>query len=179
MALNFGDIRRRFRWRLEHAYRRALDAQIKIINRSLARYFAEGATASVEYVTTVKDVKMRYRQWLFTFVGQALSAWALMEELIVAIASLLLKTEINKSGVVMYSIINFSVWLTLIDELFPLEPVYMPLKPKWNKISKRLRSLKDIRDRLAHHVISTKDDAELIEDNASLMPSRFDFRQKS
>src|SRR5882757_11102239 len=52
---------------------------------------------------------------LFTITGNALSSWARMEQKLVMIACCLLRTnKVEKAGVVMYSIINFSVWLSLI-----------------------------------------------------------------
>jgi hypothetical protein len=78
----------------------------------------------------------------------------------------------------MYSIINFNVWIGLIDELFVLEPSQTPLKPKWNKISERLRGLKDTRDRLAHHTIYSGPKIGATGDTL-LRPGRLDARQKS
>lgn len=87
---------------------------------------------------------------LFAAVGAALSSWAKMEELLVIIAALLLRVDVQKSGLILYTIINFNVWINLIDEMFPLEPQFMPCKPRWNQISTRIRAIKDNRDRLAH-----------------------------
>jgi len=114
-----------------------------------------------------------YRRALFTNVGMALSAWAGIESLLVAIATLLLRTnEANKVGAVMYSIVSFPTWLSIIDDLFLLEPLYISLKPKWNKINNRLRGAKETRDRLAHHTIYETG-------GVSLTPGRFDFTQKA
>jgi hypothetical protein len=124
--------------------------------------------------------KSVHRQALFANVGLALSQWAGLEDTLVAIASMLLRThEANKVGIVMYSIVNFNVWRSIIGELFSQEPLYRPLKTKWNKISERLRELKDTRDRLAHHTIYYGDRATTITGDTSLRPSRFDIRQKS
>lgn len=135
---------------------------------------------TAEWATHDQDLAEKterlYRQGVFTNVGLALSAWAGMEELLVAIAGLLLGTnDFAKVGTVMYSIISFSVWLGIIDELFSQAPLYSPLKPKWNKINGRLRGLKDIRDRLAHHTIYSGDGTP----STALKPARFDVRQKS
>jgi hypothetical protein len=61
----------------------------------------------------------------------------------------------------------------------PPTPRYITLKPRWNKVSERLRGLKDTRDRLAHHTIYEGDQATTIKGDSSLRPSRFDLRQKS
>ena len=121
-----------------------------------------------------------HTQALFMSVGQALSQWAGMEELLIAIASLLLRTyEVNKVGTIMYSIISFPVWLAIIGELFSQEPLYSTLKPKWNKINDRLKGLKDIRDQLAHHTIYYGERVSTITSDTGLRPGRFDTRQKS
>src|SRR5450432_616065 len=84
-----------------------------------------------------------------------------------------------KVGIILYSIINFGAWLQIIGELFTQERLYVPLKPKWNKISTRLRALKDTRDRLAHHTIYYGEKVATLAGDASLRPGRFDTRQKS
>jgi len=121
-----------------------------------------------------------HRKELLASTGLALSHWAGMEELLVGIACLLLKThEANKVGIILYSIINFNSWLGIIGELFSQEPRYIILKPRWNKISERLKGLKDTRDRLAHHTIYDGDKAATLAGDVSLRPGRFDIRQKS
>jgi hypothetical protein len=128
---------------------------------------------------TGEKFRSLHRQALFESVGLTLSHWAGMGELLVAIASLLLRThEARKVGIVLYSI-SFNIWLSIIGELFLQEPRYITLKPRWNKISERLRGLKDTRDRLAHHTIYEGDQATTIKGDSSLRPSRFDLRQKS
>ena len=60
------------------------------------------------------------RRGLYTRVGQAISFWASMETRLVTIAALLLGTSEQKAGLLMYSIMNFNVWLIIIDELFSM-----------------------------------------------------------
>ena len=99
-----------------------------------------------------------------------------MEELIVAIASLLLRSNGTKAGLIFYSIINFNVWLTIIHDLFELDTKLSPFQSRWNKISERIRRIKDQRDQLAHHSVQTRDDE--IHPSA-VRPSTFDSRRKS
>jgi len=79
----------------------------------------------------------------------------------------------------MYSIINFGAWLGIITELFPHEELYTHLKPKWDKLTSRLRALKDIRDRLAHHTAFQSDIPAEVFTLTSLRPSPYDVRAKS
>jgi hypothetical protein len=88
--------------------------------------------------------------------GHAITGWALMEEKLVLIASMLLKTTPEKAGLVFFSIINFQSWITIITELWELDQEFTPLQRRWNKLSERLRSEKDNRDRLAHHYIMSE-----------------------
>jgi hypothetical protein len=115
----------------------------------------------------------------FTEVGKALSTWASLEEILVGIVYLLLTDSVQKAGVVMYSIINFGTWLGIITELFPHEELYTHLKPKWDKLTSRLRALKDIRDRLAHHSAFKADIPAAIFKLTSIAPSPYDVRAKS
>ncbi len=116
---------------------------------------------------------------LYLTVGMALSAWADMEETIVAIGTLLLRTTAPRAGLVFYHIINFSVWLMIIDELFAMDEKFAFLKPKWNKASERLRRIKDQRDSLAHHALKVEGYTELKLGKTRLKPAQFDTRQKS
>jgi hypothetical protein len=125
------------------------------------------------------QTKASFEQALFTEVGKALSSWAALEEILVCIASLLLTNSMQKAGVVMYSIINFGAWLGIITELFPHEELYTHLKPKWDKLTSRLRALKDMRDRLAHHSAFKSDVPAEIFKVSSLVPSPYDVRAKS
>jgi hypothetical protein len=121
--------------------------------------------------------KKENKNFLFMLVGEALSLWAQMEDSLVIIAGMLLRTKFTKAGVILYSIINFNVWLGLIDELFALEPSYDAVKPKWNKAAERLKRLNDTRVRLAHHTIHAVPASEL--EDTSLRPGRLDSRRRS
>jgi hypothetical protein len=60
-------------------------------------------------------------------VGQGISHWSHMEERLVQVAAKLLRTSPSKAGLVMFSIINFNVWLQLIDNLFVIDGTYPDL----------------------------------------------------
>lgn len=98
-----------------------------------------------------------------------------MESSLVHLAAILLGATSAKTGVVLYSIQNFHTWLSVIDELFDLNPALRKARPKWTKIAARLRALNDTRVRLAHHtaVIRNKDDP------TTLRAARYDLRMKS
>jgi hypothetical protein len=55
-----------------------------------------------------------------------------------------------------------------------MSPNLIELKPKWEKIHKKLREMQDKRDRLAHHTSFSGNTA-----STALRPGRFDTRQKS
>jgi hypothetical protein len=186
MGIDFGDIRKRLRRRLEILRLRAALMSLNLLRPIVAKLGS--GKQKVKFAAEWEEHdqaegekwKSLHRQALFTNVGLALSQWAGMEDLLVGIASLLLRThEGNKVGIIMYSIVNFNVWLGVIGELFSQEPLYRPLIPTWNKISERLRGLKDTRDRLAHHTIYYGDKATTLAGDTSLRPGRFDIRQKS
>lgn len=120
-----------------------------------------------------------FEQALFTEVGKALSSWASLEEIMVCIASKLMTNSIQKAGVVMYSIINFGSWLSIISELFTHEELYAHLKPRFDKMTGRLRALKEIRDRLAHHSAFKADIPAAVFKVTSIAPSPYDVRAKS
>jgi hypothetical protein len=103
-----------------------------------------------------------------------------MEDSLVAITTLLLRShEANKVGIILYSIINPKTWLEIIGALSSQEPLYISLKPRWNKISARIIKLNDTRVRLAHHSIYCGDKATTLAGDTSLRPGQFDIRPKS
>ncbi len=59
---------------------------------------------------------------IFVAIGQGISIWALMEGNLVHVFAMLMGSSVEKSGLVLYSIINFNVWLTLITDLFAVHP---------------------------------------------------------
>jgi hypothetical protein len=115
---------------------------------------------------------------LYLVVGSALTSWAALEESLVAVLAILLRTSGEKAGLILYSTINFNVWISIIDELFAVDDLFLPIKPRWNKISERLRRLKDDRDRIAHHPVQGKSDSSAFAES-TLRPAAWDIRQKS
>jgi hypothetical protein len=167
-----------------------LRAQLALLNllRPIVTRLGSDTTQSEQFAAewavhdqeTGEQWKSVHRKALFTNVGLALSQWAGMEDLLIGIASLLLRThEATKVGIIFYSIINPNTWCSIIGGLFSQEPRYISLKPKWNKLGERLIKLNDTRVRLAHHTIYYGDRAATIAGDTSLGPGQFDFRPKS
>jgi hypothetical protein len=171
----------RLQFRLQVLLWRLIEAQIKVLNRGIkilgVPVLTEDSKAQLDELAPKLDEQNKYA--LYTSVGQALSVWAAMEEALVGIAALLLRTSLPKAGIIMYSILNFQVWLNVVGELFSQDELYVTLKPKWNKIYKKLRAMKDTRDRLAHHTVWHGDRVNPIGSHILLRPAEFDTRQKS
>ena len=108
---------------------------------------------------------------LFSAVGRALTAWAKMEEFLVLLVAFVLPIRPSRAGLIMYSIINFNVWLSIIHDLMMDSETCAPMLPRWNKLSERIRRIKDQRDQLAHHSVKFAD--------AQLVPSKLDIRTKT
>lgn len=121
--------------------------------------------------------KWKKRADFYAGVGQAISIWASMESKLIEIASHLIGTTNAKAGLILYSM-NFYGWLTLIDELFLLEPKFSQFKESWGDISDKLRGLNDTRVRLAHHTVWDHPDS-LDTDKMALRPGPYDSRSKS
>jgi hypothetical protein len=90
---------------------------------------------------------------MYEVIGRSITDWSRMEGFLVHIASWLLDSKSEKVGLVFYSINNFHTWLSIIDELFAMDPNFSPLRSDWIKIAERLRKLNDVRVRLAHHAL--------------------------
>jgi hypothetical protein len=119
-------------------------------------------------------------------IGSAITIWSRMEGSLVHIASWLMDARSHKVGLVFYSINNFHTWLSIIDELFEIDPAFAPLKSDWTQIANKLRGLNDIRVRLAHHAVEQGKDAVEVADNEldfleafpALKPNKVDVRAK-
>jgi hypothetical protein len=116
---------------------------------------------------------LAYGKLFYAIVGQGISNWSNMEEQLIEVAAHLLHTSKPKAGLVMYSIINFNVWLQLIDDLFVIDGAFPNSLKQWRQIFEALRNEKDIRDRLAHHRVVQKGY------EVHLRPPRADTRTKS
>lgn len=118
------------------------------------------------------------RRLLFATIGQTLSTWARMEEALVIVVALLLRVHTSKAGLIMYSIINFNVWLTLIHDLFVLDVKLNVRQKRWNKINERIRKIKDQRDQLAHHPVH-ESKSSFMSSGAAIHAPKYDTRQKT
>jgi len=139
-----------------------LSKEKALLEKKLARGRVERRQALLQQAKT-----------FYAIVGQGISHWSDVEERLIEVVACLLRTPEPKAGLVMYSIINFNVWLQLIDDLFVLDETYRSSLKQWRQIFEALRKEKDIRDRLAHH--------RLIQEGieARLRPPVFDMRTKS
>jgi hypothetical protein len=121
-------------------------------------------------------------QDLYMAIGHGISEWSKIEERLVYITAKLLGTKIRKAGLVMYSIMNFHVWINLIDDLFKTEQIYPQAHERWRKAFKPLKRANDTRVRLAHNAL-VLDVLPLLEKSgpikATLRPSRLDQRPKT
>ena len=140
----------------------------------------EEATARIN--STIHGVtKNTYRA-----IGSAITIWSRMGGYLVHIASWLLDAKSHKVGLVFYSINNFHTWLSIIDELFAIDPAFSPVKSDWNEIANKLKGLNDIRVRLAHHALEQGKDPidvadnelDLLEAFPTLRPNKVDVRAK-
>jgi hypothetical protein len=186
MDFDLSAIRMRLRLRLERFRFRVKLALLLFLMRVTIKLASpdqkEHLVAEQEALKQAAGEKWRsvHKGALFRHVGFALSSWAGMETSLVGIACLLLRTkEANKIGTILYSLSNFHTWLSIIGDLFLLEPLYIDLMTRWNKINNRLRELNDIRVRLAHHTLYYGDQDTTIAADTSLVPGRFDVRPKS
>jgi hypothetical protein len=112
---------------------------------------------------------------IFISIGQGISIWGLMEGNLVHLFAKLMGSSIEKSGLVLYSIMNFHVWRTIISDLFAFHPDLKEFSSIWNKKAVRLRSLNDVRVRLAHHTALESGGPG----DHTLKPGRNDTRPKS
>lgn len=159
---------------------RRLQQRLELLGRGYITLTAKQKELAIEFIDreTAKS-KSEFEKIFMEAVGRSLSFWAKVEELLVVITGILLGTQSTKAGIIMYSIVNFNVRLNIINELFSIDHDYRRLEPKWNKINEKLRSLRDTRDRLAHHTIYPAEETVSMKIGTSLKPARFDVRQKS
>ncbi|WP_426410792.1 hypothetical protein [Bradyrhizobium ganzhouense] len=120
--------------------------------------------------------ELQERMQFYATVGQGISNWARMEGRIINLAAYLLDTNVQKAGVVFYSM-NFNLWLNVIDDLLLLDKHLTNIRKRhWSPVSSELRKLNDIRVRLAHH---TTWQAPAAGSGVYLRPAREDQRSRS
>jgi hypothetical protein len=176
------DLKRKLRFkliRLEILKSAAHVETLRILGDRLIDDPEERKKRQDEYRQENKEIREQFETRLMTSVGKALSAWAGLEQILVSITSMLLDTSLSKTGVVMYSIINFNAWLAIISDLFLQDETFSHLKSRWDKLTSRLHGLKDMRDRIAHHSVFSADTPAEIIKHTSLLPSPFDSRSKT
>ena len=118
----------------------------------------------------------------YELIGRGISTWAVMEMRLVQIASKLMGTTESKAGFVLYSINSFYSWISIIDGLFDADDKFKSSKVKWSNLTSDLKTLNDIRVRLAHQAVyigiykSVEGDTIAIPEG--LRPSPLDTRPK-
>ena len=137
--------------------------------------------SSTELEFDIETAKLEQMRLFYACVGQGISSWTRMEERLVQIGARLLRTSHDKAGLVFYSIINFNVWLDILDQLFVLDGTYENSYAKWHTLVSLLRKENDIRARLAHHSLDQefKIDWERLSLKAFLRPAKLDTRTKT
>jgi hypothetical protein len=112
----------------------------------------------------------------FAMVGFGITSWARMESHIIRLAADLLDTNVDKAGVVFYSINNFHTWLSIIEDVFSLDRQLASTRKVWTPIAAKLRKLNDTRVRLAHNAVTSLDHNS---PDVCLRPVSEDYRPKS
>jgi len=135
----------------------------------------ESASDETPLYPSGEDLSQEERTLFYSSVGQGISLWASMEGCIVELAAKLLDTTTEKTGLIFYSIANFYAWISIVDQLFELEPKYSDYRRRWTIITAALRALNDTRVRLAHHTTFDVDPDTWL----ALRPGRHDTRPKS
>jgi hypothetical protein len=90
-----------------------------LVRRAIGWIGAEDKEGAAELEARVQEMTQQSKNHqalaLYTSTGQALSQWAGMEDLLVGISCLLLRThEATKVGIILYSIANHPTWLNII-----------------------------------------------------------------
>jgi hypothetical protein len=116
-----------------------------------------------EFKADINRTAAEMTKAMYQAIGRSITDWSRMEGFLVNIASWLLDSRSHKVGLVLYSINNFHTWLSIIDELFAMDPNFNPLRADWIKIAERLRKLNDVRVRLAHHALEPGSAIEVLE----------------
>src|SRR6202022_2239319 len=123
MGIDFRGIRRRLPWRLDRLYWKTADVQLKLVKRAIDRLGEQDKAGAAELEARVQEMAQQSKKHeelaLYTSIGQALSQWAGMEDSLVGISCLLLRThEATKVGIILYSLANHHTWLNIIGDLF-------------------------------------------------------------
>lgn len=125
---------------------------------------------------------------LFAAIGMAITTWSSLEGIVVKIASVIIDAKSEVGGVIFYNF-PFAKMLEVIGEIVRVDERFRDdLGQDWDKLSKRLFALNDVRVRLAHHGLSSGKDildfpvdiTDFDKDDflPSLEPNKADSRKK-
>jgi hypothetical protein len=163
------DLRRAIRNRI--AFLRGMGSGLVSIAQGFEKYQSRLREMQAEMEASIKRAEEDESDLLFQTVGQALTTWAHLEVALVAIFALLMRTGGERSGLILYSIVNFNTWLSIIHDLFEMDHDLRQFQKRWNKISERIRRVKDQRDQIAHHAVRVE--------RPALIASDWDVRRKT
>ena len=135
----------------------------------------------------IADTAGKVTKSLHTAIGFAITTWSSLEGIVVEIASAIIDVRSEVGGVIFYNF-PFAKMLEVIGEIVRVDDRFRGLGQDWDRISKRLFALNDVRVRLAHHGLSSGkdildfpvDSAEFNTDDLlpSLEPYKADSRKK-
>jgi hypothetical protein len=86
-----------------------------------------------DLIKKFEGTKQLAQKHFYFLIGLSITAWSSMEGFLVHVAAMLLDTDAKKAGLVLYST-GFHSWLSIISDLFNLDPSYHPVRSDWNKI---------------------------------------------
>ena len=97
----------------------------------------------------------------YAVVGRCIAAWSDVEKRVFEICSHLMRCDLDVVAIVYYRTPSLDARLTLTDEFVKLRlqgsfgPRPDPAVKAWNELRSRITSLLSVRNRLAHHPVST------------------------
>ncbi|WP_407122838.1 hypothetical protein [Bradyrhizobium sp. STM 3561] len=135
----------------------------------------------------IADTADKVQKSLHAAIGFAITTWSSLEGIVVEIASAIIDVESEIGGVIFYNF-PFAKMLEVIGEIIRVDERFRGLGRDWDRISKLLFALNDVRVRLAHHGVSSGKDildvpVDITEFNTddflpSLEPYKADSRKK-
>ncbi|MGJ4951851.1 hypothetical protein [Bradyrhizobium sp. HKCCYLS20291] len=102
--------------------------------------------------TTEDDIRT-----LHAAIGVSITTWSSLEGFVVEIASSIIDVKSDVGGVIFYNF-PFARMLDVIGEIIRVDDRFASLEQEWDKLSKLLFGLNDVRVRLAHHGLSSGKD---------------------
>lgn len=125
--------------------------------------------------------KAQLRREIYEAIGEAITAWAAVEDAMLKILWQLLGCRIAQAGIVWHSFVSFTAKLEMMDSLFAEEYAAHKVQAYWPSLNEYARMLSGKRNQIAHRelFIIVSEQTRGLKGTPALFPHAWDRTKKA